>query len=318
MHYTKRDIYLNSCPQSGHPFLYPFFMANFKVREFVELWVRNNATSPLLYSVNKVREMYKYNDNNSDAYMYSEEDWTDRLANTLKLHPFFASESLACLRSFRFGHNSDLDEFRQQCFGVQRTVAARYLFHGLPDIYLINKHPRIIQCTTADVALVPQGSGLDGSSTALGVGLHTAAHTPPTAPDTSANCDTAAVPRVLIGELIGEAAKGQLGRNYPFDKMGQLLANMHCAHNDHILQHFLANDYTVQLLNITGIFLNKESGCSKFAMELKPTGQSTSQHANFTCFEYHIDHSITPAQVLDPALLCAALNEYAGVNLHRT
>ena len=60
-----------------------------------------------------------------------------------------------------------------------------------------------------------------------------------TAPDIG---NTAAVPQVLIGEH----AKGHLPHAYHFSKMGELLANMHCAHNDHILQRFLVgNNYTM-------------------------------------------------------------------------
>ncbi len=55
------------------------------------------------------------------------------------------------------------------------------------------------------------------------------ADTPPTAQHTSSN--TAAVPQVVIGE----AAKCI---TYPYDTMGELLANVNCAHNDHILAHF--------------------------------------------------------------------------------
>lgn len=305
MYYTKNDVDLQGCQHSCHPFLYPFFMANVKVREFIGRWVSNNDTSPLLQSVQQVLDMYKDDEDNSDAYMYSEEDWTDRLADSLKVHPFFANESLACLRSFRFGDTSNLQKFREQHFGVKRIIAARYLFHGLPDLYIINQHPQIIQCSSGDDALVPQERGLDATSTALE--QHpTGADTTPTALDASAIGDTPAV-------VIGEAAKGHLPHNYPFSKMGELLANLHCAHNDHILQRFLVrNDCTIEPFNITGIFLHKESGCSKFAMELK----SKFQRADFTCFAYHIDHSITPTQLLDASLLCAVLTKYAGINLH--
>lgn len=99
--------------------------------------------------------------------------------------------------------------------------------------------------------------------------------------------------------------------------MGELLANMNCAHNDHILAHFMAtNEYTVEPFAVTGIFLHKQTGCSKLVMDLKPTADSTPQHPHFNCFKYHIQHIITPSQLLEPPLLCAALHEYAAVNLH--
>ena len=41
---------------------------------------------------------------------------------------------------------------------------------------------------------------------------------------------------------IGEVANNHLGSQYPFSKMGQLLANMNCAHNDNILRLFLNTD----------------------------------------------------------------------------
>ena len=98
------------------------------------------------------QEMYNNDESNSDAYMYSEEDWTERLANSLNLHPVFADESLTYLRSFRFGHKSDLDEFRQTLWGF--TPYCHKICSMDCPIYLINEHPQFLKCaiTPADEA----------------------------------------------------------------------------------------------------------------------------------------------------------------------
>lgn len=309
MHYSKEDINLDSCVHTCHPFLCPYYMANVKVKQLTDRWIKSNATSPLLPSVKILVQMYEDSEEHCEAYTYTEEDWTVRLTKSLNVHPLFASRdegsSATCVSSFRWGETSKLDEFRQEHFGIKRKITGKYLFQGLPDIYLMNKKVQIIQCSAGDDggddALVPGQGGVDATSTALQ--QHPTGATPtPTALDPW--------PKVVIAE----AAQGHLVVcNYPYNKMGELLANMHCAHNDHILQDFMRNDFTIKPFDITGIFLHKGSGYSKFAMKLKPKQQHS---INFTAFEYHIEHSIAPAQLLDGQLLCAVLKKYAGVDLH--
>ncbi len=286
--YTKKDVDLQSCLHRSHPFLCPFFMANVKVNEVLGLWVQNNGESPLLKSVQKVQQVYSKDEENSVAYLYSEEDWTERLANALNIHPLFANDSPACLKSFKFSQTTELDRFRCQRFGFPPSnpkLSSHYLFHGLPDIYLISGRPQIVQC-----AISP-------------------ADVPADVADTPQDFDSCA-----DSIFIGEAAQGSLTLSYPYSKMGELLANMNCAHNDNILHHFLSTkDYNVQPFVINGLFLHNRTGCSNFSMELKGTKLST---GNFTCLEYHIEHGIIPSQVLDQGLLCAALRDYAGVDLH--
>ena len=200
-----------------------------------------------------------------------------------------------------------MDTFRREQFGVPTYVQKFYLFHGIPDVYLINQRPSIIKCgAVVDEAIVPHDSGLPSSSAGLGLGLELdSLDTRPTTSD-SANCDTGAG---LV--FIGEAAKGKLPCSYPYSKMGELLANMNCSHNDQILHQFLtAQDYKIKPFVITGLFFHKETG--KFEMELKTDSHSE----NLTVFAYHIDHSIVPIQLLDESLLCASLREYAGIDLH--
>lgn len=180
VNYTIKDIKLKPCTHHSHPFLAPFFMANGLVIELVDTWLHNNPMSPLIDSVRKILTMYMCDEDNSEAYMYPEEDWTDRLVNTLALHPFFADEASACLKSFKFGDNSLLDRFREQRFGLKRTVTVNYLFHGLPDIYLINKHAQIIQCASGEDALLQLVPEEGGSSMAQGQ-PNIEADTPPTA-----------------------------------------------------------------------------------------------------------------------------------------
>lgn len=302
--YTKQDgQQLQSCTESCHPFLYPYFMANAEVTQLLQQWVNDNASSPLISSVKEVLKMYDHKEGNLEGYKYNEEDWTDRLVKTLNIHPFF--QSGACVKSFRFGHNSIMDTFRIDTFGIERRVAKMYLFHGLPDMYFLN-HCTPLLGLTADhrddeYETVPEESGRDSVASP------------------AEQFDTAADPFKVV---IGEMSKHLVPLNAPLDKMGELMANMHCAHNDHILHQFLENNnHELQQFTIDGLFVNRESGLSRLSMELKPKEinerpLASQLPSHFTCYQYHINHIIFPTRVLEPPLLCAALKEYAGINLH--
>lgn len=60
--------------------------------------------------------------------------------------------------------------------------------------------------------------------------------------------------------MIGEVAKGDLTIQYPFNKLGELLANMHCSIRDQTVIQFMSGKENVQpkSCSVTGIFFCTE------------------------------------------------------------
>lgn len=108
--------------------------------------------------------------------------------------------------------------------------------------------------------------------------------------------------------FVAEIDKNNQPTDFPYPKMGELVAN---AHIDLIVQNGF--DFKGQLVN--GIFMHKGSGAIIF--ELKMKVNEVEDADNYVCGEFEITRFQTSMRSLDPKLLCSALKTCTTIDLHK-
>lgn len=276
------------CEESVHPFLSPFFVGSSLVAKELELWISNNADNDLLPCVKNVLEQHSHSSPSNiqleeEEYELVEEQWTDRLHKALKCHPSYNKlETCHGIKATKF------EGMKMKEVGLPRGCANMYVIKGGADLYL----PGLV-VTNGDDNYHPEDTD---------EGIATVPHTPSLSPAPAST----PTPASNIS-FVAEHATNQPAQ-FPYPKMGELIANMHISHIDMIIK----NDCALKPQVVNGLYICKPSGARIFKMDLDTDTQDDYVEGIFRLTCYH-----SPLRLLTEQVLCSALHTCTNLDLHK-
>lgn len=176
---------------------------------------------------------------------------------------------------------SKFTALKEKSIGLSPSVLHCYLFHGAPDIIFEN----------VIVMMLPHEQEVELESQPM---------------DETNNM-----------EVITEISHGKVRSEYPFQKYGELLSNMHIALSDQVLKSLCISQRTTEAFqpfkhvrhSVCGIFLDKLTGPELFRMHWVPDDSDEHKsHLEIQRFHCGCDQ-------LTQHTLCSAL-KCCGIDLH--